>query len=233
MGITTTELTPIEQTAFLTAYARALDSRWPRPILGDTLADEVVGKIDYDFNGLGVQTSVVCQAALGAKMLDDRVRDFVERHPDAVIVDLGAGIDSGFYRVAPPPSVDWYSVDLPGIIGVARRGAACQPAFAFSTGVAGGRALAGRHPGGPPHDACRRRIVRVPPPSRRSSRSSGGSRRPLRLRRTRVQRLRTHRLVQPPRDQAVPAKDVQRRRKPVGLPRDSRTRTIPKPGTRG
>jgi O-methyltransferase involved in polyketide biosynthesis len=118
MRIATTELTPVEQTAFLTEYARALDGRWPRPILGDTLATEVVGKIDYDFEGLGVQTSVVCQTALRAKMLDDRVREFVRRHPDAVVVDLGAGLDSGFYRVAPPPSVDWYSVDLPGIIAL-------------------------------------------------------------------------------------------------------------------
>lgn len=65
-----------------------------------------------------MQTSVVCQTALRAKMLDDRVREFVRRHPDAVVVDLGAGLDSGFYRVAPPPSVDWYSVDLPGIIAL-------------------------------------------------------------------------------------------------------------------
>jgi O-methyltransferase involved in polyketide biosynthesis len=115
MGIATTALTPVEQTAFLTEYARALDSRWPRPILGDPLADDVVSRIDYNFAGLGVQTSVVCQAALRAKMLDDRVREFIGRHPDAVIVDLGAGLDSGFYRLAPPPTVDWYSVDLPGI----------------------------------------------------------------------------------------------------------------------
>ncbi len=115
MGIATTELTPIEQTAFLTEYARALDSQWSKPILGDTLAHEVVGKIDYDFAGLGVQTSVVCQTALRAKMLDDRVRAFVNQHPDAVVVDLGAGLDSGFYRVGPPATVDWYSVDLPGI----------------------------------------------------------------------------------------------------------------------
>jgi O-methyltransferase involved in polyketide biosynthesis len=115
MGIATTELSPIEQTAFLTEYARALDSRWPRPILGDTLAHEVVGKIDYDFAGLGVQTSVVCQTALRAKMLDDRVRAFISLHPDAVVVDLGAGLDSGYYRVQPPSTVDWYSVDLPGI----------------------------------------------------------------------------------------------------------------------
>ena len=75
----------------------------------------MVGKIDYDFAGLGVQTSVVCQTALRAKMLDDRVRAFVNQHPDAVVVDLGAGLDSGFYRVGPPATVDWYSVDLPGI----------------------------------------------------------------------------------------------------------------------
>ena len=118
MGIATTQLTPVEQTAFLTVYARALDSRWRRPILGDRLADEVVGRIDYDFAGLGVQASVVCQTALRAKMLDDRVRDFVHKHHDAVVVDLGAGLDSGFYRVDPPPSIDWYSVDLPGILAL-------------------------------------------------------------------------------------------------------------------
>ena len=118
MGLATTELTPVEQTAFLTEYARALDSRWARPILADTLADDVVGRIDYDFAGLGVQTSVVCQTALRAKMLDDRVRAFIRVHQDAVVVDLGAGLDSGFYRVNPPASVNWYSVDLPGIMAL-------------------------------------------------------------------------------------------------------------------
>lgn len=115
MGIATTGLTPVEETAFLTLYARALDSRWTRPILGDTMADETVGQLDYDFAGLGVQTSVVCQTALRAKMLDDRVRAFVAGHPDAVVVDLGGGLDSGVHRVSPPATVDWYNVDLPGI----------------------------------------------------------------------------------------------------------------------
>ncbi|MFV8052203.1 class I SAM-dependent methyltransferase [Mycobacterium sp. 48b] len=115
MGIATTGLTPVEETAFLTLYARALDSRWDRPILGDTIADETVGQLDYDFTGLGVQTSVVCQSALRAKMLDDRVRTFVADHPDAVVVDLGGGLDSGVHRVSPPVTVDWYTVDLPGI----------------------------------------------------------------------------------------------------------------------
>lgn len=111
-------LSPLEQTALLTEYGRALDSRWPRPILGDTLAGRVVDEIDYDFAGLGVSTSVVCQTALRAKMLDERVRAFTSEHGDAVVVDLGAGLDSGCFRVNPPPTVDWYSVDLPRVIAL-------------------------------------------------------------------------------------------------------------------
>jgi O-methyltransferase involved in polyketide biosynthesis len=110
-----TDLTPVEETALLTLYARALDSRASRPILGDSLAESVVDAIDYDFAALGVQTSVACQTALRAKMLDDRVHAFTAEHPNAVVVDLGAGLDSGLYRVCPPETVDWYHVDLPGI----------------------------------------------------------------------------------------------------------------------
>ena len=162
MGIATTELTPIEQTAFLTEYARALDSQWSRPILGDTLAHEVVGKIDYDFAGLGVQTSVVCQTALRAKMLDDRVRAFAETHPDAVVVDLGAGLDSGSDRVDPPATVDWYSVDLPGITALRDEVLPAPTTCALGAGLVGRRALARHHPGGPPDHADRRRAVRLP-----------------------------------------------------------------------
>jgi O-methyltransferase involved in polyketide biosynthesis len=118
MGIAITELTPVERTAFVTQYARAVDSRWRRPILGDTLADEIVSKIDYDFAALGVPSSAVRQTALRAKMLDDRARRFVSEHPDAVIVDLGAGLATGMLRVAPPATVDWYNVDLPNVIAL-------------------------------------------------------------------------------------------------------------------
>jgi O-methyltransferase involved in polyketide biosynthesis len=114
-------LQPVEETALLTAYARALDSRRPRSILGDTLADEVVGKIDYDFSGLGVIRSVACDVALRAKMLDNRIRAFTAEHPDSVVVDIGAL--TAVFRVDPPPTVDWHSVDLPAVIRL-RDGAA-------------------------------------------------------------------------------------------------------------
>ena len=118
MGIAITELTPVERTAFVTAYARALDSRWPRPILGDTLSDEIVARIDHDFAALAVPRSAVRETALRAKMLDDRTRGFIAEHPDAVVVSLGAGLDTAMQRVGPPATVDWYNVDLPNVIAL-------------------------------------------------------------------------------------------------------------------
>ncbi|MGB0972215.1 MAG: class I SAM-dependent methyltransferase [Mycobacterium sp.] len=108
----------IEQTALLTEYCRALDSRVARPILRDPLADATVSAIDFDFSSLAATPSVVALVALRAKMLDERIRRFVVENPRAVIVDLGAGLNSAVVRVDPPPTVDWYSVDLPKVIAL-------------------------------------------------------------------------------------------------------------------
>lgn len=109
-------LDPVEQTALLTEYCRALDQRASRPILGDDMADRTVGQIDFDFAGLAATPSVVALVALRAKMLDARLRRFIAENADAVVVDLGAGLSSAVFRVDPPPTVDWYSVDLPAVI---------------------------------------------------------------------------------------------------------------------
>ena len=111
-------LAPVEKTALLTVYARALDSRFRRSILSDDLADVVVGKLDYDFDALRISASVRCPVALRAKMLDERVRRFTSQHPDAVVVDLGAGLSDGIARSRPPATVDWYNVDLPAVIAL-------------------------------------------------------------------------------------------------------------------
>jgi O-methyltransferase involved in polyketide biosynthesis len=121
VGIDVSDFTPLEETALLTLYARALDSRCPHPILGDTRADKIAANIDYDFAGLGLVSSVICQEALRTKMLDDRVRMFIADHPDAVVVDLGAGLDDGMSRVGLPATADWYSVDFPAVTALRDR----------------------------------------------------------------------------------------------------------------
>ena len=131
-------LTPIEQTTLLTEYARALDSRAAHPILADPLSEDTIGRIDYDFDSLGAIPSVVCLVALRAKMLDAQLRTFIARHPDAVIVDLGAGLSSAIFRVNPPDTVDWYNVDLPAVISLREALLPAHPrAHAVAASVAG------------------------------------------------------------------------------------------------
>lgn len=118
MTMSVAELSLLERTALLTLYARALDSRSRLPILADPLADKVCREIDYDFHALQIRPSVWCPVALRAKLLDAQVRSFVAQHPDAVVVDLGAGLSSSYLRVQPPSGVDWYNVDLPAVLSL-------------------------------------------------------------------------------------------------------------------
>ncbi|WP_284744116.1 class I SAM-dependent methyltransferase [Amycolatopsis sp. RTGN1] len=120
MGTTLPAFTPVEKSLYLTLGGRALDSRSPHPVLNDPTAEAIAAKIGYDPATTSVVTSQVRDIALRAKKLDEVVRRFVGQHPDAVVLDLGAGLDDRCSRVRPPSTVDWYDVDLPGVTAVRR-----------------------------------------------------------------------------------------------------------------
>jgi hypothetical protein len=102
MDITLPAFTPIEESLFLTLCGRALDYRSARPFLGDAMADEIVRKLDYDCDRFRLSASPVINIALRAKKLDEVALGFVARHPDAVALDLGAGLDTRMFRIVPP-----------------------------------------------------------------------------------------------------------------------------------
>ena len=116
METTLPAFTPIEESLFLTLCGRALDSRSPHPILADAMADEIVRKLGYDCDTFHLSASPIINIALRAKKLDEVALRFVARHPDAVALDLGAGLDTRAFRVAPPSTVEWYDVDFPEVI---------------------------------------------------------------------------------------------------------------------
>ena len=114
----------VEWTNLVTLYLRAHESRSQRPILGDRAAAEAVDRIDYDFKRIhrtSLPASNQYLVALRAKQLDDWSSDFLARHPDAVVVHLGCGLDGRAFRIAPPPSVQWFDIDQPGVIELRRR----------------------------------------------------------------------------------------------------------------
>ena len=139
--MTLPSFTPAQESLFLTLGGRALDSRLPQPFLGDTMADEIITTLGYDLAKFPPLTTRLLDAksrvfdiAVRAKRLDEGIRRFVTGHPDAVVLDLGAGLDSRMFRVNPPPTVGWYDVDFPEVIAL-RGQVLPQPTNSHSIGA--------------------------------------------------------------------------------------------------
>jgi O-methyltransferase involved in polyketide biosynthesis len=115
MTTTLPTFTPLENSLWLTLCARALDNRSPRPVLGDATADQIVRAVDYDYGKLNIDTNLRLSVALRAKKMDHVAAAFLARHPDAVGLDLGAGLDTRAARLDVPATVDWYDVDFPAV----------------------------------------------------------------------------------------------------------------------
>jgi O-methyltransferase involved in polyketide biosynthesis len=109
-------LTKDKETYLSTLYGKALDSRVENPILGDTFADEVVQRIDFDFEKLHLASGGSVSLPMRAKHLDGWTREFLAANPESTVLHLGCGLDSRVFRIDPLASVRWYDVDLPDVI---------------------------------------------------------------------------------------------------------------------
>lgn len=112
----TDRLTPMQKTLLITLKGRAVDAQLRRPLLGDNLAAETLGLLDADARQMKLPLGVRESVAIRSAMLDRAVEHFIQAHPDAVVVEIGSGLETRIFRVDPPPTVDWYDVDLPEVI---------------------------------------------------------------------------------------------------------------------
>ncbi|GAA2351325.1 hypothetical protein GCM10009854_31360 [Saccharopolyspora halophila] len=117
------DLTDVRATMLRTLHLRALDANSPAPVLGDRYAAEAVRRIDYDWGRLAKRgLANDCYAvALRANRFDDLAAGFLRRHADAAVIDLGCGLDSRAFRLAPGSGVRWFDIDLPEVVELRRR----------------------------------------------------------------------------------------------------------------
>jgi O-methyltransferase involved in polyketide biosynthesis len=114
-------LTGTQQTALVTLYGKAMESRQPDSILADRQADEALQRIDYDFSMLRMHRRDHKSAAVRAKAYDGWVKQFFDTWPECIVLHLGCGLDTRVYRLNPPGTVGWYDIDLPDVIELRRR----------------------------------------------------------------------------------------------------------------
>jgi O-methyltransferase involved in polyketide biosynthesis len=118
-----------KETMLMTLSGRAIQSQWKNPILRDSWAEEAMRHIDYDLSKqlTGVASWSMWKdigptiIATRAATFDLLTNSFLADHPDAVVLQVGCGMDSRAFRVNPPASVQWFDVDYPDVIDLRRQ----------------------------------------------------------------------------------------------------------------
>jgi len=118
-----------KETMLMTLSGRADQSQWSDPVLRDPWAEEAMRHIDYDMSQTlkGVSSWKMWRKigptiiAVRAATFDQLTNRFLADHPDAVVLQVGCGMDSRVFRVDPPASVDWFDVDYPDVIELRRQ----------------------------------------------------------------------------------------------------------------
>src|SRR5690242_17417426 len=122
------QFTKEKETMLMTLSSRAIQSQWKNPILRDPWAEEAMRHIDYDLSrqltGMAswslwkdIGPTIIATRAATFDLLTTR---FLADHPDAVVIQVGCGMDSRAFRVDPPASVCWFDVDYPDVIDLRR-----------------------------------------------------------------------------------------------------------------
>ena len=110
------ELGVVEDTLFVPMLGRIYASENCKEILYDKKALELKEKLPASIvqNDKQTQYTYLASASRSANV-DRYIRNFLERKPNGVIVQIGCGLETTFYR-CDNGHTQWYGIDLPNVI---------------------------------------------------------------------------------------------------------------------
>jgi len=116
-------LAGVAETLLITLYLRAMETHRPDALIKDEKALALVTQMDSDFSKIRqikMDEEDKVSIILRNREFDRKVREFLERHPQAVVAHLGCGLDARFERVD-NGRAEWYDLDLPEVIDLRRK----------------------------------------------------------------------------------------------------------------
>ena len=110
------ELDTVEDTLFVPMLGRIYASEHVPHILNDKKALELKTKLPENIKGQDTQTQYTFMAsAVRSVNMDRYIKDFMNREENGIIVNLGCGLETTFYR-DDDGKHQWYEIDLPNVI---------------------------------------------------------------------------------------------------------------------
>jgi len=112
----------VQETLVIPLWARAIDALENNPILGDTYARDIVARIDYDFSRIATKHMENHKLVfpIRAYSFDRIIGEFLEHNYNAVVINMGAGLDTTFQRVD-NGHVLWVNIELPDVAALRQK----------------------------------------------------------------------------------------------------------------
>jgi len=117
------DLSGVSATSLAPLYWRAVESRRPDAMIKDEKAVALVTQKSLVFDRvrqIPMNELLNTMRIIFTREFDRYAREFLSRHPEAVVVHIGCGLDSRFERVD-NGRVEWYDLDLPEVIDLRRK----------------------------------------------------------------------------------------------------------------
>ncbi len=108
----------VEETLLLPLWGRAYETQKSKPRMKDEKAVEIINKLDYDFSEIAKTQALSQHGWVGRSLHTDKlVKEFVEKYPEATIVNIGCGMDTTFSRID-NGKILFYELDLPDVMAL-------------------------------------------------------------------------------------------------------------------
>ncbi len=113
------QLGRVQETLLLPLASRAKEATYKHPLLNDTKAVELFGQLDVNKKKLFRNLTEIGIHGLTyrAYKMDEAIRNFLKKHPNGKILDIGAGLDTTYFR-CDNGTAQWYDLDLPDSIAL-------------------------------------------------------------------------------------------------------------------
>ena len=112
----------VQETLLLPLWGRAIETQKQKPLLTDNKAVSIINNIPYDFSTISQNINDLTRLSWIARSIyfDRKIKEFTGIFPDAVIVNVGCGLDTTFDRVD-NGKIHWYDLDLPDTIELRKK----------------------------------------------------------------------------------------------------------------
>lgn len=120
------KLSDVSETLLMPLYCRALETKSNDPVIVDHKSVEITEKLNRELVGTDkklyrrlikgdLPKKLAVTLSLRTRQFDRYISDFLRREPDGIIVNMGCGLDTRFFRID-TKQAQWFDLDFTEVI---------------------------------------------------------------------------------------------------------------------